>query len=335
MPRPIANPPNPWSSQHVEYLGEPPAAALEVYEERARSLLVHNESPDLALRWSANPYRGCYHACAYCYARRSHQYLGLGAGTDFERRIVVKVNAVERLRAELGRPSWQREPILLSGNTDPYQPLEACYRLTRGCLEMCLERENPVGVITKGSLVRRDADVLARLARKGLARVYISIPFADDALARLIEPSASKPSQRLETLRLLRDAGIPLGVSLAPVIPGLNDSDMPEILARAREAGAERAFMTLVRLTSEVAAVFTERLEEALPLRAKKVLAAIRELRGGRLNDSRFGHRMRGEGPRWEMIHRMFELHTQRLGYEPADGADVEPPPQRQPSLFG
>jgi len=317
MARPVSNPPNPWSTVHVEWLGEPPAAALEVFEEEAKSVLTRNESPDLSFRWSVNPYRGCFHGCAYCYARRSHQYLGFGAGTDFERKLVVKTNAPEALRRELGKPSWAGELILFSGDTDCYQPLEAGYGLTRRCLEVALERRNPVGVITKNELVRRDADLLARLAAEAGARVFLSIPFRDDALARLVEPQASPPSRRFEALRALAEAGVPVGVSLAPTIPGLNDADIPEVLARARAAGARWAFHNLVRLSGEVLPVFVERLRAALPDRADKVLAAIREARGGdKMSESAFGARMRGTGARWQMAAQLFRLHRRRLGYE-------------------
>ncbi|MBP7146553.1 MAG: PA0069 family radical SAM protein [Acidobacteria bacterium] len=335
--RRVSNPPNPWSHAEIEWIGEPPPAALEVYEERARSVVTGNDSPDLGMPWSMNPYRGCFHGCAYCFARRSHQYLGFGAGTDFERRIVVKVNAPEVLRRELGRRGWKGEEIVVSGNTDCYQPLELSYELTRRCLLVCEEFGNPVAVITKGAIVRRDADVLARLAARGLAHVILSIPFADDALARAIEPYTSRPSQRFETLRLLSAAGVPTGISLAPVIPGLNDSDIPVLLERAHAAGARTAFMTLVRLAGEVAPVFEERLREALPDRADRVLNAIREVRGGALNDTRFGERLHGRGPRWQAIEQLYAMHARRLGFDSGD--DPEPlaqpgPAPRQRSLF-
>ncbi|MFY0537238.1 radical SAM protein [Nannocystis pusilla] len=237
MPRPIDNPPNPWLSTHVEYFGEPPPAGLEVFEEDARSVVSTNDSPDIPFRYSVNPYRGCYHGCAYCYARPTHQYLGWGAGTDFERKIVAKVNAPALLRQFLARSKWTRELLAFSGVTDCYQPLEAHYGLTRGCLEACLEFANPVGIITKGPLVARDVDLLAELNRRAGASVTISIPFIDDAMARRIEPSVARPSKRFQALATLSAAGIRTGVAVAPVIPGLNDSQIPQILARARECG--------------------------------------------------------------------------------------------------
>jgi DNA repair photolyase len=323
MPRPVSNPPNPWHSTHVEWLEEPPAARLEVYEEEARSVLAENDSPDVAFRWSVNPYRGCQHGCAYCYARPSHELLDFGAGTDFERKIVVKTNAPERLALELARPAMRGETIVFSGNTDCYQPLEASYGLTRRCLEACRDRCNPVAVITKAALVRRDADVLARIARQSSARVFLSIPFADDRVARRMEPGASSPSRRFETLRALTEAGVPTGVSLAPLIPGLNDSDAPEILARARAAGAEVAFTTLVRLPLAVLPVFRERIAEAFPERARRIESAIRELRGGKWNESRFGARMHGSGPRWDALMQLFEIHCRRLGFTQREGSDA------------
>jgi DNA repair photolyase len=334
VPRPLANPPNPWQSEHCEWLGEPPPARLEVYEERARSILSENDSPDVGFRWSANPYRGCFHGCAYCYARPTHQYLGFGAGTDFERRIVVKVNAPALLREAFARPSWKGDLVALSGNTDCYQPLEASYRLTRGLLEACRDFRNPVGVITKAVLVRRDADVLAELARMGLARVSLSIPFLDDAMARAIEPYAPAPSDRFAAMRALRDAGVPVGVAVAPVIPGLNDSQVGGILARAKECGATSAFRIPLRLPAEVKDVFLPRLREAFPDRYRKVEHAIRELRGGALNEARRGARMEGRGARWAAVDDLFELQCRRLGLDAAPPDPPPIPPRGQLALF-
>ena len=311
----VSNPPNPWESTHVEYLGEPPEARLEVFEEESRSILAENESPDLGFRWSLNPYRGCFHACSYCYSRTSHEYLGFGAGTDFDRKIVVKVNAAKLLRAELSRRSWKGETIIFSGNTDCYQPLEAVYELTRRCLEVCADFANPVAIITKGALVRRDTDLLARMSREARVSICLSIPFSDDAMSRAIEPNASLPSQRFETLRLLSEAGIRTGVGVAPVIPGLNDSQISAVLERARSAGATSAFLTLVRLAGQTLPVFRERLEQAFPARASKIWSAIRQVRGGKWNESRFGLRMRGVGARWDAIHDLFDLECRRLGF--------------------
>jgi DNA repair photolyase len=313
-PRLVSNPPNPWISAHVEWLEEPPIAASEVFEEEAKSVLAENKSPDLGFRWSVNPYRGCHHACAYCYARPSHQYLGFGAGTDFDRKIVVKINAPAALARELSSRSWKRELVVFSGNTDCYQPLEASYGLTRRCLEVCLEHSTPVALITKGALVRRDLDVLSKLARGPGASVAITIPFADEAVARKIEPGAPTPAKRFETMRALSDAGIETTVGIAPLVPGLNESDVPELLARAKEAGAKSAFLTLLRLAAEVLPVFRERIAEQFPERAKHIESAIRDMRGGRMNRSDFGERMKGSGPRWETVERLFEIHCRRNG---------------------
>ncbi len=319
MPRPVANPPNPWESTHVEYLGEPPPVALHVYEETARSIVASNDSPDVPFRHSINPYRGCFHGCAYCYARPSHQHLGFGAGTDFERKLVVKTNAVELLRQTFMARRWKGEAIALSGVTDCYQPLEASYGLTRGLLEVCLEFRNPVGVITKGALIERDVDLLAALHRVTATRAYLSIPFADDAMGRAIEPYAASVGRRFAALRTLSQAGVVTGVSISPVIPGLNDDQIPEILRRAREAGAQRAFMIMLRLPAEVRPVFLDRLQQTMPLRATKVIHAIEQSRGGQLYDPRFGKRMTGTGPRWAAIEALFTTHRRRLGFELGD----------------
>jgi len=339
MPRPVDNPPNPWSSTHVEWLEEPPNATLSIYEEQARSVLSENDSPDIGFRFSLNPYRGCLHACAYCYARPTHQYLGFGAGSDFDRKIVAKKNAPEVLRKELMRPSWRGDVIVFSGNTDCYQPLEASYELTRRCLEVCLEFRQPVGVITKSALVRRDVDLLAELARRARCTVNVSVAFARDEAARKMEPYASRPSNRFEVLRRLADAGIATGVVVAPIIPGLNDTDVPELLERARDAGATRAGMAMLRLPAEVLTVFDARLEQAFPERAQKVRSAVREVRGGKMNLSEFGARMTGRGARWAAIEALFDLHCKRFGLNRddmarEDGATTFRRPTRQGTLF-
>ncbi|TPW09502.1 MAG: radical SAM domain-containing protein [bacterium] len=288
-PTPTQNPPHRWSGLRLDYEDVPPPPAdLVIFEERARTILSSNNSPDVGFKWSLNPYRGCFHGCAYCYARPSHGYWDFGAGTDFERKIVVKVNAPEKLRETFLKPSWEGEVVVFSGNTDCYQPLEIQYELTRRCLEVCLEFRNPV--------------------------VFVSIPFADDEMARAMEPWAPSPKARFDTLRLLSEAGIPTGVSVSPIIPGLNDSQIAEVLERAAEAGARRAFHILLRLPNEVKPVFTERLAAAYPDRLEKVMNGIKAARGGALNDSRFGKRMSGAGPRWEAAKFLFESTCKRLG---------------------
>ena len=272
-----------------------------------------------------------------CYARPSHQYLGFGAGTDFDRKIVVKTNSAELLRAHFDRRSWQGDLIAFSGNTDCYQPLEAAYGLTRRCLEVCADYGNPVGVITKAALIRRDLDVLVRLARRAPVTVTMSIAFADDAVSRAIETGTSPPSQRFETLRILSDAGLATGIGIAPIIPGLNDSDVGELLERAHAAGARSAFRLPVRLSGEVLPVFEERLARAFPARAKKIWHAIEEMRGGKRNETAFGARMRGLGPRWAAVDRLFEAQCRRLGFNereyPERGSGFRRP-TRQPGLF-
>ena len=311
--RPVYNPPNPWSSTSREWLEEPPLAKLEIFEEEAKSLISSNDSPDIGFRHSCNPYRGCSHACAYCYARPSHQYLGYGAGTDFETKIIVKTNAAKLLRAEFMRPKWQGEPIVFSGNTDCYQALEASYQLTRDCLKVCAEFQNPVSIITKGVLIRRDIDVLSELNRKTRLHVSISIAFADDAVARLMEPGAPPPSARFEAIRALTEAGIPVAVGVAPIIPGLNDGAIAEILERAHAAGARWAFRTLLRLPAELKDVFIHTLEERFPSRAKKILGQLKEERGGKLYDATFGKRMQGQGPLWENADGIFKVMVKKL----------------------
>lgn len=339
MPRRIDNPPSPWSTTTVELLEPAPDATLEVYEETARSILSENDSPDVGFRFSVNPYRGCFHGCAYCYARPSHQYLDLGAGTDFERRIVVKVNAPERLERAFERPSWQGDVVAFSGNTDCYQPLEATYGLTRRCLEVCLEYRNPVSIVTKGALVLRDLDLLVRLVREARARVFVSLAFARDEDARALEPWAPSATRRFEVLRALSEAGVPTGIGVAPIIPGINDSQLPEVLERARAAGARWAFRELLRLPAEVKEVFAARLEEAYPLRAGKVLSSVRDMRGGALYRSTYHERMVGHGARWKAVEQLFDAHVRRLGFNREPRCGEEGPttfrrPRAQGELF-
>ncbi|MBL9022227.1 MAG: PA0069 family radical SAM protein [Myxococcales bacterium] len=325
--RPVANPPNPWLSTAVEYLEEPPIARLEVIEDSTKGILSHNDSPDLGFRWSVNPYRGCWHACSYCYARPRHEYLSLGAGTDFERKLVVKPRAPELLREAFERPSWRGELVLFSGDTDCYQPLEASYGLTRGCLEVMAEYKNPCGVITKSPLIERDVDLLVELARVADLSLTISIPFWDPERARAMEPFVATPQRRIKTIERLAKAGLRVGVNIAPLIPGLGDEDMPTILEAARDAGAVRAGFVFLRLPGPVAVVFEERLRKSLPLRAERVLARVREARVGKLYDGRFGARQKGEGHYAEAALALFEATTRRLGLQTF--AMGPPPPER------
>jgi DNA repair photolyase len=313
-PAPVSNPPNPWTSTEIDWVQEPPPMRLVVFEDHTREILAENDSPDVGFRFSVNPYRGCFHGCAYCYARPSHEYLSFGSGTDFERKIVVKPRAAELLREAFERRSWKGEPICFSGNTDCYQPLESSYRLTRACLELSLEYRNPVHVITKSPLVERDIDVLVRLTERARCGVTISVPFWNEAHARAIEPYVATPKRRMHTVRKLRDAGIDVSVNVAPVIPGLNDEDIGAVLEAAAEAGACGAAMIVVRLPGHVKDVFEERLRANLPLRAERVLARTREVRGGKMNDPRFGTRQTGEGEYADAIARLFESTARRLG---------------------
>ena len=316
---PISNPPNPWATTEVEYLEAPPEVKLEVFEDHSRSILAKNDSPDVGFTYSVNPYRGCFHACAYCYARPSHEYLSMGAGTDFDRKIVVKPRAAALLRAAFAKKSWKKETVVFSGVTDCYQPLEASYRLTRGCLEVCADVSNPIGIITKAPLVARDIDVLQTLTRQcgpGAAHVTVSIPIWDTERARALEPYVATPQRRIRIIETLARAGIEVGVNVAPIIPGLSDEDIPKILSAARDAGATHAGSVLLRLPGSVKAVFEERVRAALPLSADRVLHRIRETRGGQLYDPRFGARGRGEGTYALAIRTLFQTTARRLGFQ-------------------
>ncbi len=338
--RPVSNPPNPWLSTEVEYLDEIPDAKLEVYEDHTREILASNDSPDVGFSWSVNPYRGCFHSCAYCYARPTHEYLGLGAGTDFDRKITVKPEAPRLLKEAFERPSWKGELIVFSGVTDCYQPLEASYRLTRGCLEVCAEYRNPVGIITKAALIERDLDVLERLRLEARVGVTVSIPIWNPEHARALEPFVATPARRMKTIERLAAAGLDVGVNIAPVIPGLSDADIPEILERAHAAGARRAGFVFLRLPGSVAKVFEERLRRDLPLRAERVLNRVREARGGKLYDSRWGVRGRGEGTYAEAARALFESTARRLGMNqdchgsPGDDTFLRPGRGRQLPLL-
>jgi DNA repair photolyase len=312
----VDNPPNPWQAYSVEWLGEPPEASLEIFEEDAtRTILTRNSSPDIGFDVSLNVYRGCPHSCTYCFSRPTHEYLGFGAGTDFERKIIVKVRAPELLREELMRPSWKGEEIVFSFTSDPYIPIESHYKLTRRCLEVCLEFRNPVSIVTKSALIRRDIDVLAELHKKASVSVFFTIPFRDGETVRALEPSAPSPGARFKAMEELACAGIPVGIGIAPIILSLNDSHIPDLLKRARQAGADMAFMSMLRLPGSVAPYFEQRLREKLPAKADRVLNRIREARGGKLNSSVFGERMKGDSEQWRVVERLFGLYCNRLGF--------------------
>lgn len=314
--RRIWNPPNPYLSAHREFLEEPPVAELEVWEDRSKSILSRNDSPDLGFTWSVNPYRGCFHACAYCYARPYHEYLGLGAGTDFERKLLVKPDAAALLDAALRKPSWRRETIMFSGVTDCYQPLEAAWGITRACLEVCEHHRNPVGIVTKSALIRRDAELLGRLAKAARVHVSFSIPFLDEETTRRLEPGAPSVARRFEAMRVLADAGVRVGIGIAPIIPALNDRDVPHLLRRAREHGATFAFRSMLRLPGSVREVFLRRIAEEMPDRAARIENRIREVRGGELSDERFGRRFEGQGTYWEAVDTLWRMWLRRTGLD-------------------
>jgi DNA repair photolyase len=279
----------------------------------SQSVISYNNSPDVGFDASLNPYRGCEHGCAYCYARPTHEYLGFSAGLDFESRILVKTRAPELLRVELNRPSWKPQCLVLSGVTDAYQPIEKKLRITRGCLRVLADFRNPTFIVTKNHLVTRDCDYLGELAGVNASGVAISITTLDSDLARLLEPRASVPSFRLEAIATLRKAGIPVGVNVAPIIPGLNEHEIPNILKAAAAAGAQFAAYTMIRLPLVVTPVFIAWLDTHFPDRKEKILLRIRSMRGGKLNSSEFGSRMRGEGPFAEQVGQLFEVSCRRF----------------------
>ena len=316
-----ANPPNRFEQLSIEpdpderLTDEVPGVTTKFYRDFTHTIIARNESPDVGFEASVNPYRGCEHGCIYCYARPTHEYLGFSAGLDFESRIMVKEDAPELLAAELASPRWRPQTLVMSGVTDPYQPVERRLRITRRCLEVLTRFRNPVGIITKNQLVTRDTDLLSELAAHKAAAVNISITSLDPKLQRILEPRTSAPRARLETIRKLRAAGVPVGVMTAPIIPGLTDHEIPAILAAAAEAGAQFAGYTVVRLPYAVAPLFERWLEEHFPDRKEKVLGRIRHLRGGeKLNDPRFKSRMRGEGIFAEQIRDLFTAGCKRAG---------------------
>jgi DNA repair photolyase len=295
---------------------EPGAAPTLFYRDASRTALAENNSPDVGFRFSLNPYRGCEHGCPYCFARPSHEYLGFSAGLDFERRIMVKENAPELLRKELSSPRWEPQVVALSGNTDCYQPVERRLGITRRCLEVFIEFRNPISAITKSSLVARDAELFAELARDGAAHVLFSVTSLDPELARRMEPRAARPDRRLEAMSTLARAGVPVGVMIGPVIPGLNDAEIPRILEAAARAGAQSGSWVLVRLAKPLDELFDAWLAEHYPERRERVLARIRDTRGGRISDPRFFHRQRGSGEYAEQIAALFEVAARKHGLD-------------------
>jgi DNA repair photolyase len=291
---------------------ERPRRGTQYFRDATRSVITRNNSPDVGFETSLNPYRGCEHGCIYCYARPTHEYLGFSAGLDFESKIMVKTNAPELLRAELESPRWQPQTLVMSGVTDPYQPIERKLCITRGCLEVLAKFRNPVAIITKNRLVARDIDLLRDLAGHNAVAVNISVTSLDSNLQRVLEPRTSSPQARLDAVCQLRSAGIPTGVMVAPIIPGLTDHEVPKILNACAKAGAQFAAYTIVRLPWAVAPLFEHWLEEHFPDRKQKVLGRIRHLRGSRLNNSQWHTRMTGEGIFAEQIASMFAVSCRR-----------------------
>jgi len=291
-----------------------PAPSTQFFRDSTQGIIAYNDSPDIGFSASINPYRGCEHGCIYCYARPTHEYLGFSAGLDFETRIMVKRDAPELLRQELASPKWKPQVIAMSGVTDCYQPVERTLRLTRRCLEVLTEFRNPVGIVTKNHLVTRDIDVLSELAKFNAAIVFVSVTTLDRELAARLEPRASLPHHRLAAIEALRSAGIPAGVMVAPVIPALTDHELPGIIAAAVKAGAQCAGHVLLRLPFGVASLFEDWLTRHFPERRDKILQRIRAVRGGKMNDSEFGSRMRGQGVFGEQIEKMFEVACRKAG---------------------
>ena len=303
-----------WGSVY-EDLADTPNPATRVREEQARTVISRNDSPDIGFSQSVNPYRGCEHGCVYCFARPSHSYLDLSPGLDFETRLFAKTNAAERLRHELAKPSYRPAPIALGINTDAYQPIERRYRVTRKVLEVLAECRHPVSFVTKSALIERDLDVLSDLARDRLVTVYFSVTTLDNRLASRMEPRATAPHRKLKAMRALHDAGVPVGVMVAPVVPMITDSELEHILEAAHDAGARAAGYVLLRLPHELKQVWREWLELHYPERAAHVMSLIRQMRGGQDYDANFGTRMRGQGPFADLIAQRFARAHRRLGY--------------------
>jgi len=315
-----------------ESLAELEALTTEVQEVPARRILARNDSPDIGFDRSINPYRGCEHGCIYCFARPTHAFLGLSPGLDFETKLFAKTDAAQALERELAEPGYEVSTIAIGTNTDPYQPIERRYRIMRGILEVLSATNHPVGIVTKSALVLRDLDILTSMAKRGLVKVALSVTTLDRRLARAMEPRASTPDKRIETLQRLVDAGVPASVMVAPVIPGLTDMEMERILECASTVGIKNAGYVLLRLPLEIGDLFTEWLQANCPDRAKRVLSLMRSTRGGKLYDAKWGKRMVGDGPYAWMIGRRFEMAAERLGMNESSvelRTDLFTPPSR------
>lgn len=336
------NPANRFEELHYDYdpdtSGEAPDPETRYYKDTSSSIITYNESPDVGFDASINPYRGCEHGCAYCYARPTHEYLGFSAGLDFETRIMVKTNAPDLLRIELASSGWQPQPIAMSGVTDPYQPIERHTRLTRACLEVLRDFRNPVTIVTKSSLITRDSDLLASLSECNAASVLLSVTTLQSELRRFMEPRTSHVYKRLEAIQTLSAEGIPCGVLIAPVIPGLTEHEIPDILEAASRAGASFAGYVVLRLPYNLKKQFSDWLNRNYPDRREKVLNRLREMRLGKLNESAFGDRMRGRGVHAETIRRLYRMgleRTELMDHGPSLSTEAfRNPEKRQLDLF-
>ena len=338
------DPPNPFQRTHVEpdleqvewdseYLKERSDRNVQYFDDAAQSIVTENDSPDIPFRYSVNLYRGCVHGCSYCYARPSHEFLGLNAGLDFETRIFVKHEAPRLLSKFLAKASWRVEPIIFCGVTDCYQPAERKFRLTRQCLEVVSDCNQPIGIITKNALVLRDLDILKEMASRSLVHVNLSITTLDSETARVMEPRTSIPAARLRAIETLTNAGVPVRVMVAPIIPGLTDHEMPAILKAARAAGAQDAGYTLLRLPLTVEPVFREWLSRTQPLGSAKIEGLIRQTREGKMNDSSWGQRLVGSGEVASQIRAMFHAFKTKLGFDALP--DLDPSQFRRPAQGG
>ncbi|HUS39989.1 MAG: PA0069 family radical SAM protein [Pirellulales bacterium] len=311
--------------------------ATRFLTDQSRSIITTNDSPDIPFRVSINPYRGCEHGCAYCYARPGHEYLGMNAGLDFETNVLVKHDAADLLRDALNKPSWRCEPISISGVTDCYQPAERRFKITRSILEVLSEANHPAGIITKNSLVARDQDLLASMAQRRLMHVFLSITTLDAELARRMEPRTATPDARLRTIEQLTSAGVPVGVMVAPIIPGLNDEEIAHVLSAARDAGAVSASYVLLRLPLAVEPVFRDWLDRNVPLKKDRIEGLIRSSRDGKLSDARFGSRMCGTGEYAKHLQQTFKVFRAKTGLDqrmpPQDTSQFRPPLPRSGQL--
>jgi DNA repair photolyase len=342
------NPPNRFEKHHLEPFeldyqpdddGDERKVPTMFYKDTSKTILATNDSPDVPFTYSLNPYRGCEHGCIYCYARPSHEYLGFSAGIDFESKIVVKYDAPELLGQTLRRKNWKPQAITISGNTDPYQPVERKLQLTRRCLEVLLKFCNPVSIITKNHLVTRDIDILRELAKLNLILVHISVSCLDETIVRRMEPRTSTPAKRFEAMEMLAANGIPVAVNASPIIPGLSDKDLPTILKSAASHGAKFAGYSLVRLPGAVEQIFSEWVHQELPNRSEKILNRIGETHAGRLNDSRWTKRMTGEGEFAGTTHQLFETSCKKYGLNKKEfelpTAHFRREPDGQMEMFG